>query len=127
MGALCPVLPGWAPARYDPTRDKRFQSCHLNFKATVQRRYTKRSIKNRRGSTALLNASPPIQQGRMARDMSDKEILKMELDQLQKEVKIERMPVSVTAKELSDWVEGQVGEDPLVKGIPEDKNPYKEK
>ncbi|KAL4660501.1 guanine nucleotide-binding protein G(I)/G(S)/G(O) subunit gamma-T2-like [Arapaima gigas] len=63
----------------------------------------------------------------MARDMSDKEILKMELDQLQKEVKMERMPVSTTAKELADWVEGQVGEDPLVKGVPEDKNPYKEK
>ncbi|XP_048871419.1 guanine nucleotide-binding protein G(I)/G(S)/G(O) subunit gamma-T2b [Brienomyrus brachyistius] len=63
----------------------------------------------------------------MARDMSDKEILKMELEQLQKEVKNERMPISTTAKELADWVEAHVGEDPLVKGVPEDKNPYKEK
>lgn len=33
-------------------------------------------------------------QGKMARDMSDKEILKMELEQLQKEAKNTREPVS---------------------------------
>ncbi len=33
----------------------------------------------------------------MARDMSDKEILKMELEQLQKEVKNTREPVSSSA------------------------------
>lgn len=36
----------------------------------------------------------------MARDMSDKEILKMELEQLQKEVKNTREPVSLSALNL---------------------------
>ncbi|MBN3319630.1 GBGT2 protein, partial [Atractosteus spatula] len=63
----------------------------------------------------------------MARDMSDKDIMKMELEQLQKEVKTERMVVSKTAKELVEWMESQAAEDPLLKGIPEDKNPFKEK
>ncbi|XP_018612652.1 guanine nucleotide-binding protein G(I)/G(S)/G(O) subunit gamma-T2-like [Scleropages formosus] len=63
----------------------------------------------------------------MARDMSDIDILKMELQQLQKEVKNEREPVSKTAKELVDWVEANSAEDILLKGVPEDKNPFKEK
>uniref|UniRef100_A0A672S413 G protein gamma domain-containing protein n=1 Tax=Sinocyclocheilus grahami TaxID=75366 RepID=A0A672S413_SINGR len=49
----------------------------------------------------------------MARDMSDEDILKMELEQFQKEVKNTREPVSKTA---------QAAEDPLIKGVPEDKN-----
>ncbi|KPP71129.1 guanine nucleotide-binding protein G(I)/G(S)/G(O) subunit gamma-T2-like, partial [Scleropages formosus] len=65
--------------------------------------------------------------GKMARDMSDIDILKMELQQLQKEVKNEREPVSKTAKELVDWVEANSAEDILLKGVPEDKNPFKEK
>lgn len=114
----------------------------------------------------------------MARDMSDKDILKMELEQLQKEVKNTREPVSSsacwlaaqinicqvlyilpplqflfikylafsedgkrqkfgilslfpqvskTAKEICEWVEAQAAGDPLIKGVPEDKNPFKEK
>ncbi|KAK1159132.1 guanine nucleotide-binding protein G(I)/G(S)/G(O) subunit gamma-T2-like [Acipenser oxyrinchus oxyrinchus] len=63
----------------------------------------------------------------MARDLSDKEIMAMELEQLQKEVKNERIPVSTTAKELVAWIESQAAEDHLLKGIPEDKNPFKEK
>ncbi|XP_016314952.1 guanine nucleotide-binding protein G(I)/G(S)/G(O) subunit gamma-T2-like [Sinocyclocheilus anshuiensis] len=63
----------------------------------------------------------------MARDMSDKDILKMELEQLQKEVKNTREPVSKTTKEIYEWVEAQAAEDPLIKGVPEDKNPFKEK
>ncbi|MBN3305461.1 GBGT2 protein, partial [Amia calva] len=51
----------------------------------------------------------------------------MELEQLQKEVKTERMLVSKTAKELVEYMESQAAEDPLLKGVPEDKNPYKEK
>ncbi|KPP71223.1 guanine nucleotide-binding protein G(I)/G(S)/G(O) subunit gamma-T2-like [Scleropages formosus] len=66
-------------------------------------------------------------QGKMARDMSDIDILKMELQQLQKEVKNEREPVSKTAKELVEWVEANSAEDILLKGVPEDKNPFKEK
>ncbi|KAJ8364694.1 hypothetical protein SKAU_G00135250 [Synaphobranchus kaupii] len=71
--------------------------------------------------------SPPIQQVRMARDMSDKEILKMELDQLRKEVKTERLPVSTTANEIMEWVDSQYADDPLIKGVSEEANPYKEK
>ncbi|XP_073689585.1 guanine nucleotide-binding protein G(I)/G(S)/G(O) subunit gamma-T2a [Garra rufa] len=63
----------------------------------------------------------------MARDMSDKDILKMELEQLQKEVKNTREPVSKSAKEICEWVEAKAAEDPLIKGVPEDKNPFKEK
>ncbi|KAK1160319.1 guanine nucleotide-binding protein G(I)/G(S)/G(O) subunit gamma-T2a [Acipenser oxyrinchus oxyrinchus] len=63
----------------------------------------------------------------MARDLSDKEVLKMELEQLQKEMKNERIPVSTTVKELVAWIESQAAEDPLLKGIPEKKNPFKDK
>ncbi|KAI1884151.1 hypothetical protein AGOR_G00223490 [Albula goreensis] len=63
----------------------------------------------------------------MARDMSDKDILKMELDQLKVEAKTEREPVSKTAKDIVEWVDSQSPEDPLIKGVPEDKNPFKEK
>ncbi|XP_016113610.1 guanine nucleotide-binding protein G(I)/G(S)/G(O) subunit gamma-T2-like [Sinocyclocheilus anshuiensis] len=63
----------------------------------------------------------------MARDMSDKDILKMELDQLKLEVNTPRIAVSTTAPEIIAFVEGLSAEDPLVKGVPEDKNPFKEK
>ncbi|XP_062859661.1 guanine nucleotide-binding protein G(I)/G(S)/G(O) subunit gamma-T2b [Trichomycterus rosablanca] len=63
----------------------------------------------------------------MARDMSDKDILKMELEQLQKEVNTPRTAVSATASEIIAFVEAQSAEDPLIKGVPEDKNPFKEK
>ncbi|XP_044300631.1 guanine nucleotide-binding protein G(I)/G(S)/G(O) subunit gamma-T2 [Varanus komodoensis] len=63
----------------------------------------------------------------MAQDMTEKELLKMELDQLKKEVKLERQMVSKTAKELKEYIESMAAEDPLIKGVPEDKNPFKEK
>ncbi|XP_042591970.1 guanine nucleotide-binding protein G(I)/G(S)/G(O) subunit gamma-T2 [Cyprinus carpio] len=90
----------------------------------------------------------------MARDMSDKEILKMELDQLNPEITHPYVlpnlydllspgnimlkntetvyfpltsTVSTTAPEIIAFVEGLSAEDPLVKGVPEDKNPFKEK
>ncbi|XP_003222678.1 guanine nucleotide-binding protein G(I)/G(S)/G(O) subunit gamma-T2 [Anolis carolinensis] len=63
----------------------------------------------------------------MAQDMTEKELLKMEIDQLKKEVKNERQMVSKTAKELKDYIESMAPEDPFLKGIPEDKNPFKEK
>ncbi|KAH0626762.1 hypothetical protein JD844_001941 [Phrynosoma platyrhinos] len=66
-------------------------------------------------------------QGKMAQDMTEKELLKMEIDQLKKEVKLERQMVSKTAKEIKDYIESMAAEDPLLKGIPEDKNPFKEK
>ncbi|XP_066485034.1 guanine nucleotide-binding protein G(I)/G(S)/G(O) subunit gamma-T2 [Tiliqua scincoides] len=63
----------------------------------------------------------------MAQDMTEKELIKMELDQLKKEVKTERQKVSKTAGELKNYIESNAAEDPLLKGIPEDKNPFKEK
>ncbi|RXN25952.1 guanine nucleotide-binding G(I) G(S) G(O) subunit gamma-T2-like protein [Labeo rohita] len=64
---------------------------------------------------------------RMARDMSDKDILKMELEQLKLEVNTPRTAVSATAPEIIAFVEAKSAEDPLIKGVPEDKNPFKEK
>ncbi|XP_044530638.1 guanine nucleotide-binding protein G(I)/G(S)/G(O) subunit gamma-T2 isoform X2 [Monodelphis domestica] len=63
----------------------------------------------------------------MAQDLTEKELLKMQIDQLKKEVKNERSMISKTGKELKDYVEAHAGDDPLLKGIPEDKNPFKEK
>nr|XP_025715268.1 guanine nucleotide-binding protein G(I)/G(S)/G(O) subunit gamma-T2 isoform X1 [Callorhinus ursinus] len=64
---------------------------------------------------------------RMAQELSEKELLKMEVEQLKKEVKTPRTPISKTGKEIKDYVEAEAGNDPLLKGIPEDKNPFKEK
>ncbi|XP_006003330.1 guanine nucleotide-binding protein G(I)/G(S)/G(O) subunit gamma-T2 [Latimeria chalumnae] len=63
----------------------------------------------------------------MAHDLTEKEVLKMEVEQLKKEVKTEREMVSKTTKEIKEFVESSSAEDPLLKGIPEDKNPFKEK
>ncbi|XP_075948838.1 guanine nucleotide-binding protein G(I)/G(S)/G(O) subunit gamma-T2b [Anarhichas minor] len=61
----------------------------------------------------------------MARDMSDKEILKMELDQLKKEVSTTRAPLAASCAETVSYVEALVPNDPLIKGVADDKNPYK--
>ncbi|XP_031807117.1 guanine nucleotide-binding protein G(I)/G(S)/G(O) subunit gamma-11 isoform X1 [Sarcophilus harrisii] len=37
------------------------------------------------------------------------------------------LQVSKCSEEIKKYIEARCGEDPLVKGIPEDKNPYKEK
>ncbi|CAB1437933.1 unnamed protein product [Pleuronectes platessa] len=62
---------------------------------------------------------------KMARDMSDKEILKMELDQLKKEVSTPRTPVNANCADTIQFVEGLLPNDPLIKGVSDDKNPYK--
>merc|ERR1711964_743503 len=62
---------------------------------------------------------------RMARDMSDLDILKMELEQLKKEVDTPRSAVGSSCQETIDFVEGLMADDPLIKGVPDDKNPYK--
>ncbi|XP_077595229.1 guanine nucleotide-binding protein G(I)/G(S)/G(O) subunit gamma-T2b [Stigmatopora nigra] len=61
----------------------------------------------------------------MARDMSDKEILKMELEQLKKEVNTPRTPVGANVTDTISFVEALLPNDPLIKGVPDDKNPYK--
>ncbi|NWX50116.1 GBG11 protein, partial [Steatornis caripensis] len=53
-------------------------------------------------------------------DLSEKDKLKMEVEQLRKEV-------SKCSEEIKNYIEERSGEDPLVKGIPEEKNPFKEK
>ncbi|NXI50265.1 GBG11 protein, partial [Chloroceryle aenea] len=68
-------------------------------------------------------------------DLSEKDKLKMEVEQLRKEVKLERQTrfyvlspeVSKCSEEIKNYIEERSGEDPLVKGVPEDKNPFKEK
>ncbi|XP_006012841.1 guanine nucleotide-binding protein G(T) subunit gamma-T1 [Latimeria chalumnae] len=60
-------------------------------------------------------------------DLTEKDKLKMEVEQLKKETKLERQMLSKCAEEIKDYIEERSGEDPLVKGIPEDKNPFKEK
>lgn len=35
--------------------------------------------------------------------------------------------ISKTGKEIKEYVEAEAGNDPLLKGVPEDKNPFKEK
>ena len=51
----------------------------------------------------------------------------LEVDHLKKELKKPCDLISKTGKEIKDYVEAQAGTDPLLKGIPEDKNPFKEK
>ncbi|KAG6940178.1 G Protein Subunit Gamma 11 [Chelydra serpentina] len=83
-------------------------------------------------------------------DLSEKDKLIMEVEQLRKEVKLERQPglilevlsdsmwrtgsirsftydVSKCSEDIKNYIEERSGEDPLVKGIPEDRNPFKEK
>ncbi|XP_072312058.1 guanine nucleotide-binding protein G(I)/G(S)/G(O) subunit gamma-T2b [Eucyclogobius newberryi] len=61
----------------------------------------------------------------MARDMSDKEILNMELEQLKKEVSTARAPVLASCTETISFVENLLPNDMLIKGVPDEKNPYK--
>ncbi|KAF2983502.1 hypothetical protein EK904_005695 [Melospiza melodia maxima] len=39
----------------------------------------------------------------------------------------EAREVSKCSEEIKNYIEERSGEDPLVKGVPEDKNPFKEK
>ncbi|XP_010862193.1 guanine nucleotide-binding protein G(I)/G(S)/G(O) subunit gamma-T2a [Esox lucius] len=61
----------------------------------------------------------------MARDMSDIDIMKMELEQLKKEINTPREPVSKTCKDIMEFCESKAGTDLLITGVPDDKNPYK--
>ncbi|KAK2836394.1 hypothetical protein Q7C36_014263 [Tachysurus vachellii] len=60
-------------------------------------------------------------------NLTDLDKAKMEVDQLKKEVKLEREKVSKCCEEVMEYIQGGMDEDPLVKGIPEEKNPFKEK
>ncbi|XP_061412735.1 guanine nucleotide-binding protein G(I)/G(S)/G(O) subunit gamma-T2-like [Lethenteron reissneri] len=60
-------------------------------------------------------------------ERSDKDIAQMEVEQLNIEMKLERLQVSKAAGDIKEYVESNAAEDPLLKGVPEDKNPFKEK
>ncbi|XP_017310671.1 guanine nucleotide-binding protein G(T) subunit gamma-T1 [Ictalurus punctatus] len=60
-------------------------------------------------------------------NLTDLDKAKMEVDQLKKEVKLEREKVSKCCEEVMEYIQGGMDDDPLVKGIPEEKNPFKEK
>ncbi|XP_063107463.1 guanine nucleotide-binding protein G(I)/G(S)/G(O) subunit gamma-T2 isoform X1 [Cavia porcellus] len=66
-------------------------------------------------------------QAAMAQDLSEKELLRMEVEQLKREVTTPRAPISRTGKEIKEYVEAQAERDPLLRGVPEDRNPFKEK
>ncbi|XP_009573694.1 PREDICTED: guanine nucleotide-binding protein G(I)/G(S)/G(O) subunit gamma-11-like, partial [Fulmarus glacialis] len=40
---------------------------------------------------------------------------------------VRQLEVSKCSEEIKNYIEERSGEDPLVKGVPEDKNPFKEK
>ncbi|XP_078460814.1 guanine nucleotide-binding protein G(I)/G(S)/G(O) subunit gamma-T2-like [Lampetra fluviatilis] len=60
-------------------------------------------------------------------ERTDKDIAQMEVEQLNIEMKLERLQVSKAAGDIKEYVESNAAEDPLIKGVPEDKNPFKEK
>ncbi|XP_072303401.1 guanine nucleotide-binding protein G(T) subunit gamma-T1 [Eucyclogobius newberryi] len=60
-------------------------------------------------------------------DLTDKDKAVMEVTQLKTEVKLERWKTSKCCEEIRDYIQALVDEDTLVKGISEDKNPFKEK
>ncbi|XP_051925519.1 guanine nucleotide-binding protein G(T) subunit gamma-T1 [Hippocampus zosterae] len=60
-------------------------------------------------------------------DLTDKDKALMEVNQLKIEVKLQRWLTSKCCEEIKDYIQAGVDEDTLVKGISEDKNPFKEK
>ncbi|XP_042291663.1 guanine nucleotide-binding protein G(T) subunit gamma-T1 [Thunnus albacares] len=60
-------------------------------------------------------------------DLTDKDKAVMEVNQLKIEVKLERWLTSKCCEEIKEYIQAGEEEDILVKGIPEEKNPFKEK
>ncbi|XP_057684181.1 guanine nucleotide-binding protein G(T) subunit gamma-T1, partial [Corythoichthys intestinalis] len=60
-------------------------------------------------------------------DLTDKDKALMEVNQLKTEVKLQRWMTSKCCEEIKDYIQAGVDEDTLVKGISEEKNPFKEK
>ncbi|XP_012684982.1 guanine nucleotide-binding protein G(T) subunit gamma-T1 [Clupea harengus] len=59
-------------------------------------------------------------------NLTDLDKAKMELEQKKKEVPLERALLSKGCTEFMEAVQATADEDPLVKGIPEATNPFKE-
>lgn len=53
-------------------------------------------------------------------DLPEKEKLKMEVEQLHRDVKLQRQQVSKCSEEIKNHIEERSEEDPLVKGIAEE-------
>ncbi|XP_076611502.1 guanine nucleotide-binding protein G(T) subunit gamma-T1 [Chaetodon auriga] len=60
-------------------------------------------------------------------DLTDKDKAVMEVNQLKIEVKLERWLTSKCCEEIKEYIQAGEEEDILFKGIPEEKNPFKEK
>ncbi|XP_071766889.1 guanine nucleotide-binding protein G(T) subunit gamma-T1 [Centroberyx gerrardi] len=60
-------------------------------------------------------------------ELTDLDKAKMEVDQRKIEIKLERWLTSKCCEEIKDYIQAGEEEDILVKGIAEDKNPFKEK
>ncbi|XP_056274624.1 guanine nucleotide-binding protein G(T) subunit gamma-T1 [Pseudoliparis swirei] len=60
-------------------------------------------------------------------DLTDKDKAEMQVNQLKNETKLERWLTSKCCEEIKDYIQAAEEEDTLVKGISEDKNPFKEK
>ncbi|XP_008329542.1 guanine nucleotide-binding protein G(T) subunit gamma-T1 [Cynoglossus semilaevis] len=60
-------------------------------------------------------------------ELTDKDKALMEVNQLKNEVKLERWLTSKCCEEVKEYIQAREEEDILVKGIPEEKNPFKEK
>ncbi|XP_034401666.1 guanine nucleotide-binding protein G(T) subunit gamma-T1 [Cyclopterus lumpus] len=60
-------------------------------------------------------------------DLTDKDKAVMEVNQLKTEMKLERWLTSKCCEEIKDYIQAAEEEDTLVKGISEEKNPFKEK
>ncbi|CAM9604107.1 unnamed protein product [Lampetra fluviatilis] len=63
----------------------------------------------------------------MEEERTPEDTAKMEAEQLRIEVKLTREKISKVAPDILAHVESNMADDPLVKGVPEDKNPFKEK
>ncbi|XP_036410929.1 guanine nucleotide-binding protein G(T) subunit gamma-T1 [Megalops cyprinoides] len=60
-------------------------------------------------------------------ELTDKDKAVMEVNQLKIEVKLERALVSKCCEEMKEFIQSGEDDDILLKGIPEEKNPFKEK
>ncbi|XP_028926747.1 guanine nucleotide-binding protein G(I)/G(S)/G(O) subunit gamma-11-like [Ornithorhynchus anatinus] len=62
-----------------------------------------------------------------ADDQPERERLRVEVEQLRREAKLQRQQVSKCSEEIKNYIEERAREDPLVRGVPDDKNPFREK
>ncbi|KAM6959057.1 guanine nucleotide-binding protein G(T) subunit gamma-T1 [Aplochiton taeniatus] len=59
-------------------------------------------------------------------DLTDKDKAVMQVDQLKKEILLERAKTSKCCEEITEYIQAGEEGDILLKGMPEDKNPFKD-